>query len=132
MSPDANRQLEALRAEVASLREDLQYALRRMLRDEDRDDLRQLLSLAEQLMGTKTWRASDLYTSALATKSAVELQAFLAARVTDGGGLRSFGRLLERGEGAVFAGLRLVRVGAPDRDGVLYTLNRVSSGQKPG
>jgi hypothetical protein len=123
--------IERLREEVAAMREALEYVLLRTLRQQDREDLATLLPLVAEVMGTSSWTVADVYVRALATPDADELQQLLAAWNTEVGGRRSLGRLLERGVGSVFAGLRLVEIGAQGRDGLVYTLKRVSAGQKP-
>jgi hypothetical protein len=123
--------VERLREEVAAMREAFEYVLLRTLRQQDREDLAALLPLVAEVMGASSWTVADVYVRALATPSADELQQLLAEWSTEVGGRRSLGRLLERGVGSVFGGLRLVEIGAQGRDGLVYTLKRVSAGQKP-
>jgi len=122
-------EVRALRLKVDELGDDLQHALRRFLTPEDQRELRQLLPLVWDLEGDQVWSASSLFTDALEDEDAAALRASLFEWADPRGGLRSFGRFLERCAGTKCTGLRLVRVGRP-RTGALYVVQAATPTQR--
>jgi hypothetical protein len=123
--------LADLRAEVAELREDMQFLLRRLLATDDRRDLVRLLPAAHALLGNQVWSASSLADAAAVSPDGGPLSLLIAENVTERGGLRGFGRLLARLEGAPLGGLRLVRCGTDARHGALYAIRANETFQAP-
>jgi hypothetical protein len=115
--------------ELRLLREDVQHLARRVLANDDRDELKRMLPAIEAQLGSQVWTAADLFAAALAP-DAQALQQRVAHYASETGGLRSLGHMLDRCTGAVSSGRRLVRVGV-GRDGVTYMVERVSGPSKP-
>ena len=112
--PDpAMLELRRLSAEVAALREDQQHLMRSLLARDDRRAGQVLLPLVAELVGSGTFTAASLLAGALKdqTPAGQAARDVLADLVTDTGGLRAFGRLLSRLEGAPLAGCRLQAAG---------------------
>lgn len=124
-------ELRGLRAAVEDLREEQRYLVRRLLAADDRRRMALLLPLVYALLGENVWTSAELWAAALADDDSAKLTELLASWRTDSGGLRQFGGMLERCEGATFNGLRLVPVRSRDRDGALWRLERVSVALKP-
>ncbi|MFT3816035.1 MAG: hypothetical protein QM750_00145 [Rubrivivax sp.] len=113
-------ELSVLVDEVTAQREDIQFLTRRLLAAEDRATLAELLPLVAAVMGGAAWTASDLAGRAVTGTStaAGALSELIARQDSAAGGLRAFGRLLSRIEGAPAGGMRLVRVGTTSRTAV--------------
>ena len=106
-------ELRCLRAEVAALREDQQHLMRSLLARDDRRVGQVLLPLVAGLVGSGMFTAASLLAGALKdqTPAGQATRDVLADLATDTGGLRAFGRLLSRLEGAPLAGCRLQAAG---------------------
>jgi len=111
-------------AALSLLEEDVRHMMRRLLAGDDRRVLGKLLPLVHQLLGESAWTAADLSAAAMVGRGHVadELVELIGEYTSERGGLRQFGNLLERCEGCVSGGIRLVRIGADARDGVVYGL----------
>lgn len=122
--------IEAMRAELAALREEIQELTRRMLSADDRRHMKALLPDAHALMGSGMWTVPELVQAARSGASVAELVRVIDGHTSERGGFQSLGHLLARCEGATSAGFRLRKVGN-QRLGWLYTVVRVSEGPKP-
>lgn len=117
--------LAELRAEVAELREDQQFALRRLLSAEDRRCAGVLLPAAYALLGDSHWTLVEL--SVAAFSGAVQRAALadlFSEYASATSGLRPLGKLLDRCDGVVSEGLRLTSTGS-EREGRLYVVRSV-------
>lgn len=106
------------------LEEDMRHMMRRLLAADDRRVFSRLAPLVLQLLGESAWTAPDLSAAAMVGRGHVadDLVALIGEYTSERGGLRQFGNLLERCEGCVSGGIRLVRIGTDGRDGVVYRL----------
>lgn len=120
-------ELRCLRAEVAALREDQQHLMRSLLTRDDRRAGQVLLPLVAELVGSGVFTAASLLAGALKdqTPAGEAARDVLADMVTDTGGLRAFGRLLSRLDGAPLSGCRLQAAGEAS-DGRRWRLLSVS------
>ena len=116
---------QAILNELREMREELQHVARRTLAAPDRRDLATLLPA----MPCSASRHGPLPACAALNATSSALQALLADYATESGGLRSFGRFLERCNGIACAGRRLVAVG-DDRAGAPDVV-RLSGPSKP-
>lgn len=122
--------LEALRTELASLREEIEHLARATLSPSDRLEMKVLLPAVHSLMGATLWTVSELVSAAHAGSAPAGLAQVINAHASAEGGLRSLGRMLARVDGATSGGYRLHKVGS-ERQGCLYTVVRVSARPKP-
>ncbi|WP_298829370.1 hypothetical protein [uncultured Piscinibacter sp.] len=106
------------------LEDDVRHMMRRLLAVDDRRVLAKLLPLVHQLLGEAAWTAADLSAAAMVGRGHVadDLVALVGEYTSERGGLRQFGNLLERCEGCVIGGIRLVRIGTDGRAGAVYQL----------
>ena len=106
-------ELRRLRVEVAELRDEHRHLMRALLTREDRRSGVVLLPMVAELVGSGMFTAASLLAGALKdqTPAGQATRDVLADLATDTGGLRAFGRLLSRLEGAPLAGCRLQAAG---------------------
>ena len=118
--------LDAMLAEQREQRAIVEDLARRLLVAEDRREAGRLLPLIAQIMPNEAaWTAAELHLLSHSRPDATDLRDLLIEWHSDTGGLRSFGRFLGRIAGTVHKGLRLVVIGASDRDGATYMVKRV-------
>lgn len=130
--PGHTGELQALRAELAALRDDVQWLSRQLLSSSDRRHVPALLGVAGALMGARTWRAGELVAAARASGSASPLAPVLAAHAAVDGSLKVFGKYLARCDGVSSGGLRLCKVGGgAGGEDCLYTVVPLSPPSKP-
>jgi hypothetical protein len=115
------------RAEVRELREDLQFLMRALLTASDKRNALRFLPLIADVIGERPFTAPQVLAAALndRTPAGQALRELVREFVTDDGGLRTFGKLLSRIEGAPLAGCRLISAGE-GRDGRRWRVVRVS------
>lgn len=118
------RRLAALVAELVDENRTLQ---RRLLAAEDRRIGAVVLPLLAELVGQQPFTAASIATHALNDRTVAgrAVREVLADLGADDGGLRSFGRLLQRLDGVPLAGLRLLPAGQR-REGLAWRLVHVS------
>jgi hypothetical protein len=115
-------------AELAEMREALDFALRRLLEADDRRTGSALVPLLGDLFAGRAFTAADVAAQALNGRDAASqaVRALVADYCTERGGVRALGRFLARLEGRSFAGARLVLDG--DARGGQRWRVRVSAG----
>jgi len=126
----ADQDVNTLLSEMRKLRQDLGDAvddIRRaallQLAWRDRRELARLLPLVDALHGDKAWSAATLWADALNTQADSELRMLLAEWITPSGGLRAFGRFLERCRGMVVSDRELQMADRPST-GAVYVVKR--------
>lgn len=119
-------EMRRLAAIVAELAESYQHLQRQLLSRDDRRVGSVLLPLLAEVFDDDAFTAAELQQRALndRTDGGQALRELIGEHTTDVSGLRAFGRLLGRLEGATFDGCRLVAAG--EQRGVLRWRVQVS------
>lgn len=120
-------ELRRLSVLVAELVDDHRVLLRRLLTPEDRRTGTVLLPLLHELVEDAPFTAASIAARALNDRTATgqAVRELLAELGMGDGGLRSFGRLLQRLDGVPLAGVRLSPAGER-REGLAWRLVQVS------
>ncbi|MBK7515319.1 MAG: hypothetical protein IPI51_06830 [Betaproteobacteria bacterium] len=120
-------QLRMLTETVAALAEENRHLQRRLLERDDRRAGLVLWPLAHELVGERPFTGPGLLQAALNTRTAVgQAVRELIVEAADGaGGMRAFGRMLQRLQGVPLSGFRLVPSGE-SREGLRWRLVQVS------
>jgi hypothetical protein len=128
MTDPALLELRLLRETVAALADEQRHLQRRLLERDDRRAGLVLWPLAAELTNGRPFTGQGLLQAALATRTPVgQAVRELIVEAADGaGGMRAFGRLLQRLQGVPLAGYRLVAAGE-SREGLRWRLVQVSS-----
>ncbi|MES3013216.1 MAG: hypothetical protein V4750_05725 [Pseudomonadota bacterium] len=124
-------ELRRLRQDLADAVDDVRQAARLQLAPTDRRELARLLPLVAAAHGDGAWSAATLWADALNEPAAVALREMLAEWVTPGGGLRAFGRFLERCRGIVVGVHQLEMIDRPST-GTVYMVKTLSRPAKAG
>lgn len=120
--------LRVMQSQLTDLLDEQRHLARRLLEREDRRIGTVLLPLLHELIGDAAFTAASAAARALNDRTATgqAVRELLAdVGMGDGGGLRSFGRLLQRLDGAPLAGLRLLPAGER-REGLAWRMVHVS------
>lgn len=127
MTTGTDLELRRLAVLVAELVEENRTLQRRLLTAEDRRIGTVLLPLVRELVDGEPFTAASAAARALNDRTATgqAVREVLADLGMGDGGLRSFGRLLQRLDGVPLAGLRLVPAGER-REGLAWRLVQVS------
>lgn len=127
MTTGTDLELRRLAVMVAELVEENRTLQRRLLTAEDRRMGTVLLPLLHELVDGAPFTAASAAARALNDRTATgqAVREVLADLGMGDGGLRSFGRLLQRLDGVPLAGLRLVPAGER-REGLAWRLVQVS------